>query len=172
MISSKLQQHFINKKVRKLLAEDTMRKKDEVNKKIISVGILTKEEFYGKFDLQRAVTEQLTLRNPKIYSYRKFDKHQEQSFKHFTEKDLNWKAEVIEPSFQNFLNESFDLLICYFIKPDAILEYTALLSKASFKVGFAGVNASLFDLEIALPSTEMNDFFFEVQKYLKILKKI
>ena len=145
---------------------------DEVNKKVLSVGILTKEEFYVQFDLQKAVIDQLALRNPKIYSYRKFDKHKEQSYKHFTEKDLNWKAEVTEPSFHNFLNEPFDLLICYFNKPDCILEYVTLLSKATFKVGFAGVNADLFDLEIALPTGDTKVFFFEVQKYLKILKKI
>jgi len=172
MISTKLQQRFVKKKMSKLLANDSVRKSDEVNKKVLSVGILTTEEIYNQLDLQAAVEDHLALRNPRIYCYRKFNKHHEKSFKHFTEKDLNWKAEVTEPSFQNFLEHPFDLLICYFSQPNTMLEYISLLSKASFKVGFAGVNAQLFDLEIALSSGEMKDFFFEAHKYLKVLNKI
>lgn len=172
MISSKLKQHFIKKKTGKLLADDTLRNREGINEKIISVGIITKEEFYVQHDLQLAVEKQLELRNPRIYSYRKFDKHQEQSFKHFSNKDFNWKGEIIEPSLQSFLDHPYDLLLCYYTKPNLFLEYTTLLSRATFKVGFAEVNLDLFDLEITTKSSELDDFFTETSKYLSILNKI
>lgn len=149
-----------------------MRNTNDVNKKIGSVGILTQEEFFVQSDLQEVVTNELDLRNPRIYSYRKFDKHQESSFKHFSDKDFNWKAEIIEPSFQSFLDHPFDLLICYYTKRHPVLEYCVLRSNATFKIGFAGINADLFDLEIALETAETDRFFAEAKKYLTILKKI
>lgn len=172
MISSKLKQHFIKKKIGKLLTNHEVRSTNEVNKKIASVGIITQEELFTQYDLQSLVTDQLGLRNPRVYSYRKFEKHQEASFKHFSEQDFNWKAEIIQPSLQSFLDHPFDLLICFYPKRHSILEYSTLLSKASFKIGFAGINSDLFDLEIALESSELDDFLFEARKYLTILQKI
>jgi len=172
MISSKLKQHFIQKKIGKLLTNRSERNTNEVNKKVASVGIITEEKFFTEYDLQSAVESQLELRNPRIYSYRKFEKHQESSFKHFSERDFNWKAEITQPSFQNFIDHPFDLLICYYPKHHAILEYSTLKSKAAFKVGFGGINPDLFDLEIAVEPSKLDGFLFETKKYLTILKKI
>lgn len=172
MISSKLQQHFVQKKIRNLLEVGATRKIDDINKKIQSVGILTTDEFYGQYDFLNAVEEHLGLKNIRICSYRKFNKQDNKSDKYFTNKDFNWKAEVIDPSFQNFLEHPFDLLISYFAKPHAMMKYTTLMSKSTFKVGLAGIYSELFDLEVALPALDMDGFFIEVQKYMKILNKI
>jgi hypothetical protein len=172
MISSKLQLHFVRKKIRNWSIQDNARKAADINKKIKSVAILTTDEMYSQYDFLNAVEEYLGLKNTRIYCYRKFNKQDEKSERHFTKKDFNWKAEVIDPNFQDFLEHPFDLLISYFPKSQVMMEYTALKSKASFKVGLAGVYAELFDLEVTIPAMDMKGFFMEVQKYLKILNKI
>ncbi len=172
MISSKLKHHFIKKKARKLLTNNKVTSEIKKHKVIRSVGILTKEKFFKEHDLQARVIDQLNLQNPKIYSYRNFEKNQEKSYKHFSEKDFNWNGSILEPSFQNFIQEPLDLLICYYSKPHSILDYVTLLSKASFKVGFAGMHSELYDLEIAVNPTEIDDFFLETKKYLNVLGKL
>jgi hypothetical protein len=172
MISSKLKQYFINKKVRKKLTSSASVDQQIKNKKIHSVGIITNERYFQSYDLQSLVTEALGLRNPKIFSIRKFEKNQEISHKHFTEKDINWKAEIVNPGLENFVNESFDLLICYYTKSNMHLDYIATLSNASFKVGFTELQSQLFDLEIAVQPDQVHSFFSETKKYLSVLKKL
>ena len=171
MISTKIKQHFIKKKISKLLANSS-HDASKSDKKIVTVGILTKEKFSNSYEFQTMITEKLNLRNPKTYSLRNYEKNQEKSFKHFSEKDFSWKAEIIDPSLISFVDQPFDLLLCYYSKPNSILEYVTLLSKASFKVGFSEVNSNLFDLEIAVESTNPEEFLFEAHKYLNILNKL
>ena len=171
MISSKLKQHFVKKKADKL-SVNRNGKKAVSNKKIQSVGILTEEKFFQEYNLQKLVEENLGARNPKIYSYRKFDKNHEKSYKHFSENDFDWKAQVVESSLQSFLDQSFDLLICFYPTNHPYLDYTALLSQARFKVGFTGVDSNLFDLEISVKESEIDNFFIETKKYLTILNKL
>ena len=94
------------------------------------------------------------------------------SFKHFSEKDINWKGEFVQPNFQSFLDTPFDLLIGYFSESHLYLEIAILKSKAGFKAGFSSVNTKLYDLEILEKIENSNQFFSELKKYLKILKKL
>ncbi|MFY0629335.1 MAG: hypothetical protein JXR05_03075 [Flavobacteriaceae bacterium] len=142
------------------------------NEEIHSVGILTKDELFNELILQELVTEKLALRNPKIYSYRKYNKNDEKSYKHFSENDFNWKGDVVDSSLMNFVEQPFDLLICLFSKKHSYLEYATLLSKARFKVGLANIDENLFDLEISVEPDQVNDFLEEAKKYLSILGKL
>lgn len=171
MISSRLKSHFIQKKTTKLLT-NLLNSRSADNQKIHSVGILTKGEQVNEFQLQELVTDSLNLRNPKIYSYRKFDKNDEKSYKYFSENDFNWKGEIVEPSLSSFVEEPLDLLICLYAEKHSYLEYVTLLSNARFKVGFAEINADLFDLEISVKPGQFNDFLNEAKKYLSILDKL
>ncbi|MCH2218253.1 MAG: hypothetical protein MK076_09310, partial [Flavobacteriales bacterium] len=112
MISSKLKYYFLQRKVKKLQKSEQLCTTVAKNKKIVSVGILTEEKFSKKFDLRQITAEIFHVKNPKIYSFRAYNKELQKSFKHFSEKDFNWKGEITETSFQSFLNEPFDLLIC------------------------------------------------------------
>ena len=172
MISSKLKYYFLQRKVKKLQKSEQLSTTVAKNKKIVSVGILTEEKFREKFDLRQMTAEMFHIKNPKIYSFRAYNKELEKSFKHFSEKDFNWKGEITETSFQSFLNEPFDLLICYFSEGNIMLKYAAQVSNATFKVGFTSINTNLFDLNIAVKLEEVDQFFFESRKYLTILGKL
>ncbi|MDG1399087.1 MAG: hypothetical protein P8P88_11940 [Polaribacter sp.] len=52
------------------------------------------------------------------------------------------------------------------------LENAVLRSNARFKVGFANVNQSLYDMEISGYPTKFDDFLSELKKYLVILNKL
>lgn len=166
-----MKKSFIKKKFQKLLLE-----KEEfrvVNyKEINTVGIISNDEISNWIDIKNEVEEILNLKNAKIYSFRPYSRKNEVSFKHFSEKDFNWKGQVSQPNFKVFIDQPFDLLIGYFNKKNLYLENAVLHSKATFKVGISKVNQELYDMEIAEYPKNIKEFLYELKRYLLILKKL
>ena len=142
------------------------------DKEIKTVGILTTELFFNTIELKEEVERVLNLRNAKIYCYRPYKKSNTISFKHFSEKDFNWKGKIIQPNFNSFIEEPFDLLIGYFDKSNLFLESAVLQSKATFKVGISKVNQMLYDIEIKSNPYKVEEFLTELKKYLILIEKI
>ena len=172
MISSKLRQYFIRQNIDKYLKYGRKGEVHQINEQVASIGILTSEEFYRVEDFQSRISEYLLPSRVKTYCFIRHDKTPKISSPFFTEKDFNWKGNVVESELQNFLDTKFDLLIGYFPKKNLFLEYASILSKASFKAGFSGIHSQLFDLEIMISEDNLDGFFFELHKYLKILNKL
>jgi len=171
MISSRLKNRSLQKKIDKLSKISSPRNTGR-DLKISSVGILSTEGISKMIDLQDLAISKLYIRNPKIYSYRKYDRGQEVSYKHFSENDFNWRGEVINPSLQSFIEQPFDMLICFYEDNNLFLEYVAHESKANLKVGFAEVHQKLFDIELLVNELQEELFFTELYKYLNILGKV
>jgi len=170
MLKAKLKNHYLKKKIDQF----SKTKSSSANgsaQKIKRVGIITSDNFFNKYEFSEILIKKLQLRNPKVYSYRKFSKDHKKSYKHFSEKDFNWKGHVLDSSFQSFLEEPFDLLICYYPKKNIFLEYAEASSQATFKVGFSDANTGFFNLDIACDEDQVDLFFEEMKKYLKILHK-
>lgn len=143
------------------------------SKEIHSVAILTNDELFEAIDIAEQVKNGLKpVRNVQVYSFRKYNKATPQSFKHFTDKDIDWNGKVKEVSLESFLDNPFDLLIGYFDTPNLYLEYCALKSKATFKIGFANVNDEIFDLVVSEDPKNIDSFIKVIQQYLEVLKKI
>jgi hypothetical protein len=141
-------------------------------KKISSIGIITSEKIVNEVAVQIEIEALLKCTNTKMYRFRKFDKTADVSCKHFTEKDINWKGQFTQDNMQVFLEQPFDLLIGYFNSNNIFLETAVLQSKAQFKVGFAGVNSSLYKIEIFEKTANVTAFTLELKKYLKIIKRL
>ncbi|NVK52277.1 MAG: hypothetical protein HWD85_05030 [Flavobacteriaceae bacterium] len=142
-------------------------------KEIFNVGILTTQTYSEKNQLSEKLTSTIdTIRNVQVYSFKLYDKYDEKSYKHFTENEFDWRGEIKEPSFESFLEKPFDLLIGYFDTKHLYLEYAALKSNATFKIGFAGVNDKIFDMVISEKPTNIDRFMEVTKQYLKILNKI
>jgi len=139
---------------------------------IKSVAILTTEAISSQLDLQAKIEADFGVRNVKIYSFKRYSKLDDPSFNYFSEKDINWKGIYIEPSFNNFLETPFDLLIGYFTESNLYLKNAVLHSNATFKVGFSEVNSKLYALEIKEDTANLEVFLSELKKYLQILKKL
>jgi len=168
----KIKKQFLQRKFNKILALEPD-SKTPTTKKIISVGILTTDEISSRFNLPQKVKTSLEgVRNVHIFSLRDFIKGEEKSFKHFTEKDINWKGKVLDTSLEVFLDTPFDLLIGYFDEKLLFLEYAVLKSNAEFKIGFSTINNQLFDMVIAEKYENIDSFLKEVYKYLHLLKKM
>ena len=93
-------------------------------------------------------------------------------FKSFTEKDIDWNGKIKDASLESFIDNPFDLLIGYFNNKNLYLEYCALKSKATFKIGFAKVNDKIYDLVVSQDPKNIDSFIEIIRKYLELLQKI
>ncbi len=139
---------------------------------IKTVGIISTDEISNWIDVKTAVEDHFKVHNTKIYSFRPYSRKEEVSFKHFSEKDFNWKGQVSQPNFKVFIEQPFDLLIGFFNKRNLYVENAVLRSNAKFKVGISNVNQDLYDMEIAVLPKNTDQFLEELKKYLLILKKV
>lgn len=158
-------------KLTKLLLENSIDVRSK-NTKVKTIAILTTEDQIINNGLQKLVEKSLQVKNVKIYSFRKFNKENETSLSHFSEKDIAKNGKALNENFSNFLNQSFDLLIGFFDTNNLYLEYASAKSKATYKTGFASVNSDLFDLEIHSKCNNTSEFLSELKKYLQILGKL
>ena len=142
-------------------------------KKIHSVAILTTEVISSEINIAKYLKESIdSVRNIHIYSYRKYKKSDPITYKHFTEKDFFWSGKVKDPSFESFIDNPFDLLICYYNEKNLYLELAAVQSKASFKIGFSSPQTKIFDIMVEDDPKNIEAFFKVVKEYLHLLNKI
>lgn len=167
MIFSKIKEYFL----RKELEQSPNTNKSIVdNQKIHKIGILTLKESNEVYDFKEKIKKVFPkTRSVHQYIYRSFNKSDEKSYYFFSENDFDWKGKIKDASLQSFVDESFDVLICYFDTNNIFLESLVKQSQSNFKIGFSNVNQSLFDLEISVPIEEVDNFNTEVKKYLQIL---
>ncbi|MEE9408503.1 MAG: hypothetical protein V3V28_10570 [Polaribacter sp.] len=168
---SNLKHSIIKKRFEKSLSK-SIENRIVSQKEVLSVGVLSTEDISSKLDLQKEIETVLNLRNVKLYSYRKYNKLDEDSFKHFSENDINWSGEFTHQNFESFLEQPFDLLIGYFNTNNLYLKSAVLQSKAVFKAGFSDVNSQLYELEISEKLENVPQFTSELKKYLQILEKL
>lgn len=92
-------------------------------------------------------------------------------FEFFTKKDLNWAGIPKGTTIDNFLSESFDILIdmnSYFNVP---LRYLVAKSRSKLKVGhFSPENEPYFDLMIGDDKMTFEEYCNELIKYLSMIK--
>jgi hypothetical protein len=164
-----IKRYFLRKQFQKKLIENEIHRVVSQNE-IKTVGIITTDEISKWVNVKEEVEKILNIKNAKIYSFG--PQKEDTSLKSFSEKDFNWKGTIYKPSFKNFIDEPFDLLIGYFNKNNLYLESSVLLSNAQFKVGISGVNQELYDIEIAETPSKTDRFFLELKKYLTKLRKL
>ena len=161
----------LKRKLNQLIAQ--IDKSRTPSSKIInSIAVIASADISSEVDLQKEIEKILKVKNIKIYSLRKFNKTDEFSHQHFTEKDINWSGNFTQENFKCFLEEQFDLLIGFFNTNNIYLERAILESQAQFKAGFAGVNSKLYEIEISEKIENVTVFTSELKKYLQIIKKL
>lgn len=172
MALEKLRKQFLLKKFQKELSTIPETRTPN-SKQIHTVAILTTQELFEEIDLTEKVQYSInSVRSVQVYYFKTFKNSDAKSFKHFTEKDIDWAGKVKDVSLESFLENPFDLLIGYFNVPNLYLEYFALKSKADFKIGFANVNDKLFDLVVSEDPKNADSFIEVIKKYLELLHKI
>lgn len=85
---------------------------------------------------------------------------------------VSWTGSISDVVVQKFIEKEFDLLVNYYEQQKPVLVLVSSLSRASFKVGFAGIDKRVNNLIIDASASEYAAFDKELFKYLKILNTI
>lgn len=142
---------------------------------IKTVGLMIDESYFFEKEalVQELIANGIVESNIKVIVYSdKLKKNEVYLQPTFNIKHLNWKSEITNPAVNDFINESFDLLISYYDVEKAILLNITHNSKALFKVGFSSVDKRLNHLMINTNAENYKVFVHELFRYLKILNKI
>lgn len=142
---------------------------------IKTVGILFDETyFYEKNDLiEELVKEGILESNIKVLVFKnKIKKTEVFDYPVFSYNNLTWNGNIDKIEVQQFINESFDLLINYYDIEKAALLVVSQSSKAKFEVGFSAVDKRLNHFMIDTSAENYKVFINELFKYLRILNKI
>lgn len=85
---------------------------------------------------------------------------------------INWLGKFKSAEIREFLERSFDMLLCYQREPNRVLDKLVSSAQASLKVGRLEGSTKVFDLAIAADHKDIAIFTEEVKKYLKILNRL
>lgn len=142
---------------------------------IKTVGIIFDESyFYEKEDLVKELVKNGILEeNIKVLVFKdKVKKKEVFDYPVFSYTDLTWNGRIEKKEVNDFVAETFDLLINYYDTEKSTLLLVSHLSKASFKVGFSVVDKRLNHFMIDTNAENYKVFIDELFKYLRILNKI
>ncbi|WP_299103178.1 hypothetical protein [uncultured Winogradskyella sp.] len=172
MILKAFKEKSNRKYVNKLLAE---RKPSVNNSKVKTVAVLLNANEFHEFEVFRVYFKELGLTSPKhkIVAFTMDDKLEHNQWNaHYSPKDFGWNGKIKNQDLQSFIDEPFDMLICFFKNPVLQLNQITAISKANFKVGISNEDERLYDLIIDVELKNINIFKQELKKYLNILKKL
>lgn len=142
---------------------------------IKTVGIIFDESyFYEKEDLVKELVKNGILEeNIKVLVFKdKVKKKEVFDYPVFSYTDLTWNGRIEKKEVNDFVAETFDLLINYYDTEKSALLLVSHLSRASFKVGFSVVDKRLNHFMINTNAENYKVFIDELFKYLRILNKI
>ncbi len=93
------------------------------------------------------------------------------SFKSFSRKQLDWALRPVSVAADDFIKQSFDLLLNLSKRTILPLDFVAARSKAKYRVGPYTGNTFCYDMMIELPTRHtLDDFLRQAIFYLKKLR--
>lgn len=172
MLLNYVKDFFIKRKVKSSLTTERSLASSDL---IRTVGLLIDENYFS--DKAKLINEIISFgiseENIQILVYKNRGKSNDKSsYAICSPSSVNWNAEVIDKSVQEFIATDFDLLINYYDVEKALLLLITNRSKAKFKAGFATVDKKLNDLIINVNADNYQVFVKELFRYIKLLNKI
>ena len=150
-------------------------KKVSSSQKIKNVAVLLNASEFNDFETFMNYFKALELSSPKhkVIAFTHDDKFESSQWEaYFSPKDFGWKGKINNIDLQAFIDENYDVLICYYKNDVLELDMITAASKSKFKVGLSRKDERLYDLIIDVKPKEINTFKEELKKYLNILNKI
>jgi len=172
MILKAFKEKSIQKYVNKLLATQ---KSAVSNTKVKTVAVLLNANEFHEFEVFRVYFKELGLNSPKhkIIAFTLDDKLEHNKWNtHYSPKDFGWNGKINNIDLETFINEPFDMLLCYYKQEVLQLDLITAASKANLKVGISKNDERLYDLIIDVALKDINVFKQELKKYLNILNKL
>ncbi len=143
--------------------------------KVKTVAVLLNANEFHEFEVFRVYFKALGLNSPKhnIVAFTLDDKSDHNKWNtHYSPKDFGWKGKIKNTELEAFINEPYDMLICYYKEQVLQLDLITAASKANLKVGISRTDERLYDLIIDVALRDINIFKQELKKYLNILNKL
>jgi hypothetical protein len=143
--------------------------------KVKTIAVLLNSNEFHEFEVFRVYFKELGLNSPKhnIVAFTLDDKLDHNKWNtHYSPKDFGWKGSINNVDLQNFIDEPYDVLICYYKNELLQLNHITAASKANLKVGISKNDERLYDLIIDVDLKDLNIFKQELKKYLNILNKL
>jgi len=147
----------------------------QINSKLRTLGFLVDEMIFQDFEklYDFAKIFDLQPKDVKVFSFLEVRKklpslNQNQ----INNKDFNWKGEIQNQNAQEFLDRDFDVLVGLYNGKHRFLDLLVSESKAKFKVGFKDADPRLYDLLIAVSTSDLPTFTTELKKYVTLLNKV
>ncbi|WP_439152735.1 DUF6913 domain-containing protein [Winogradskyella sp.] len=167
---------FKEKSNRKYVNNLLAARKAAVNgNKVKTIAVLLNADEFDDFEVFKAYFKELNLTSPKhkIIAFTFDDKLEHNQWDtYYSPKDFGWKGKINSIDLQTFLDEQYDVLICYFKEEVLQLNLITALSKANLKVGLSRKDERLYDLIIDVNPKDIKIFKQELKKYLNILNKL
>lgn len=145
------------------------------NTSLKHLAFLIDETFYNDFEILNEFGTNLGLQRKNIKQFTFVEtKRKVPSLRQnqVTNKQFNWRGELQNKYANEFLNYPFDVLIGFYKGEHKFLDSMVANSKAKFKIGFNDADKRLFDLLLTVDFQKPEVFKTEIEKYLKIMKKI
>jgi len=143
--------------------------------KVMNVAILIDASKYLEFPFFNEMSTVFGIKTEAIeVLYYHPDKKVAQQYPEamYTDADLGFNGVIKNESVSGFINTTYDALLSFYKEDALLLNLVAVQSKAKFKIGFSGTNEAINDLSIATELDNIDEFTFELKKYLSILNKI
>lgn len=168
MILNTLKQINLNQKIERCLKEKNHNFSIHSKEKITKILLLVDNQFDNK--IEEEIKNKFKIDGvQKIVFSEKLNKNQVNDI--FSKKDFTIFANIKNKTLKNLLNEQYDLLINYSVN-NLYLKYISVYSNIMFKVGFSSCDKRIYNLMIDTEPQNTLVFKNELEKYLKILKKI
>lgn len=167
---------FKEKSIRKYLDAVLSKRVANVHDGVIhSVGIILNFDEYNNYDRLRSLISEIGVKDNRVKFMAFID--DEKSIPNswdafFHPKNFGWKGNITNIELQEFIDEKFDALICYYKNDNLELNYVTALSQANFKIGLNNRDERLYDFIMDIEPDHIQIFENELIKYLKVLKKI
>lgn len=172
MILKAFKEKSNQKYINRLLNAASNRNKHSIVKSVgvvLNVDEFTDVEVFNRFFKELGLQEA----NTKIVSFAKDPKTSNELWgAYFNVKHIGWNGKINHPDLQQFVNTAYDVLICFYKSNHVELDVIAASSKAHFKVGISPLDARLYDLIIAVETSQFSLFKQELNKYLTVLNKL
>jgi hypothetical protein len=127
------------------------RDNSHLNDSVFTMAFLVDEDVFQDFDKLLEVPKEMGLKDNdvKIFTFINVKKKTPSLRQNqINNKEFSWKGIIRNQNANDFLNQSFDVLIAFYKDESEYLDLMLAKSKAKFKVGFVGVDSRMLDLII------------------------
>lgn len=164
------QLYFHRRNLQKQLKEQVIRRKPNDFARAKSIGLLFETQSLSDCEVVMKYAKSLSKQQKKVKLLAFWNDKQKNdnfTFPHFSQKEIDWALRPKDEAVQQFMEQSFDVLITVSTKSSTILEYISALSKANLRVGPYTENTSAYDLMIDVSDHhDLNDFVKQVNFFL------